>query len=435
MSEFHLEDGHQAVQVLHIDTVRSQKFFVKVNANPAEKAACQSLVRETFNKCCQDKGGNLEQWAGDGGFAFFSIKNPNSAVAAAVQFLSELDVLAEQVSTTLSNRVSAQECRREFRVKAHQCFIYYDEKTKMLGSSPEELDSFLKHESDLAAIGNEIFVTQQLLDRLDPTEKRNFERSTEQKTFGFLTTTIHRRKRHASERARDIFTPNLKPSDLTDKEWEYLKAHVKAQKINVAARNAITTALIKAASINHTRIDPDHLVSVTIESLYNYLRSVYVAQQFHLTLWVPSNDKLQLNKAAMHPKGRSIPRFIEPDRRYAAVQTFTTGAPVATRSVIGDRLEGKWLDFNPNPRKDVMRSALQLPVYRTTNRRGDPTVKDVMAVLSIDTDQVDFFLPEELAMWVDDLVGFLANFALAIASRPGKPPSWWKRKFGTWWPH
>jgi hypothetical protein len=36
-----------------------------------------------------------------------------------------------------------------------------------------------------------------------------------------------------------------------------------------------------------------------------------------------------------------------------------------------------------------------------------------MAVLSVDSNKPDLFMKEELDLWIEDFVGFLANLALA----------------------
>lgn len=44
---------------------------------------------------------------------------------------------------------------------------------------------------------------------------------------------------------------------------------------------------------------------------------------------------------------------------------------------------------------------------------GHLLVKEPLGVLSIDADKLDFFLSDELDLWTQDFVGYLANLALA----------------------
>ena len=70
-----------------------------------------------------------------------------------------------------------------------------------------------------------------------------------------------------------------------------------------------------------------------------------------------------------------------------------------------------WFDFDKKQTLDrrSLSSALQLPVYCV---RTDQT-KDMKGVLCLDSDQPDTFLSAEVELWLDELVGFLVNLALA----------------------
>jgi hypothetical protein len=348
---------------------------------------------------------------GDGGYAFFYGK-PGQSVAAAISFIDGLDRLTQQTCAALRNRFSVQATRRSFRVKAHFTVVHFDRRTRKPAAWDTDLMSFVKNERDLAEFGDEVYVTEQLKKRLPRSQQKKFELAIETKSYGELTTSMWRRKREPNRRARKILDGAVDSKDLTSKEWAYLKGHLHAQKINAAARNSIATALTQdVASKASSALSGRQLTKLTLEMLYNYLRSVTPKEDFRLSLWRP--EKAILKKAFMYPLRSSTQRSVNAsDRRYAVVQTFQTGQPIVIPSIVGARHEKMWQDLDPATPAEA-RSTLQLPIYRSTDRVAirDSTV--TLAVLSVHADRPDFFLRQELALWIDDLAGFLAYLALA----------------------
>jgi hypothetical protein len=411
--------GNRAVEVLHIDTVGSQSFFERLKVRPAEVASCTHILRAAFSKHCLAHGGHVEDWAGDGGYAFFPVKTRyGKSVAAALSFIEDADRLVRQTASTLGNRFPAEDVRRSFRIQAHLSKVYFDKLSRMRSALPSDLTSFLKHERDLVDFPDQLYITEQLYERLDPTERKKFEKVRSSAPYGLLTTSIWRRKREASRRARPILDGEVEAKDLTQKEWAFLKAHVLAQKMNAAARDTITTGLIDDIwSRRRHSIARQVLSRLTIETLYNYLRTIYPNIDFRLSLWRPA--KSMLKKVLIYPLRSSPPRQVNSsDRRFAVVQCLLTGQPIVFPSVVGARHENVWTDIDPKtPAKTI--SMVQLPIYRTRSRIAIREKGTTMAVLSVHANYPDFFMREELAMWSDDLVGFLADLALAESLQNG----------------
>jgi hypothetical protein len=414
------EPGLQPVEILHIDTQGSQAFFKKLDVNPSEKCDCQTLLLNLFSECCQQFGGLVApNWAGDGGHAFFPARvRSGDSVQAAKAFISKQQVLTQQTATTLGRRMAPDEMRRQFRIKAHFGLVYLggtDAKTD--SGDPSEFDSFLKHERELAPFPGELFITDQLRKQLGGPEKELFEQFKAPETYGSLLTALYRMKSDPKYHARNLLEGGLAPKDITDSEWRYLRSHILSQKLNVVARNSITTGLIQGTAAGE-RIDVNLLTNLTLSALYNYLRRVYPYYNFRAAIWHPvkTGSQIELEKTFAHPSSATIRRRVNhTDTQYQVVRTFRTAVPAVTQCVNESRLKNDWTDFDASQADPArgLQSAIQMPIYRVKNQIGDHLEKDTLAVLSVDTDKPDFFLKEELDLWIEDFVGFLANLALA----------------------
>ena len=422
VGEVQPEIGLQPVEILHIDTAGSREFFGRLEVNPSEKCDCQKILLDLFSECCQQFGGYVAaNWQGDGGHAFFPAKQKSgNSVLAARDFISKLSVLAQQTATTLGRRKTPDQARRRFRIKAHFGNVYLTADGKCDAGFSGDFDSFLKHERALAPVPDELFITDQLRTQIGGPEKTLFERFKETESFDSLRTALYRLKSQPTNHARNILAGGLQPKDITDSEWQFLRNHILAQRMNVVARNSIATGLIKAITPQSSgHVDPSTLASLTVRALYNYLRAVYPFYKFQVTMWKPAErgGAQVLEKAAMHPlKPTTANRTVSlVDMHYQVARCFSACSPVVTQCVSESRLGGEWIDFD-SAQAELSRglqSAIQLPIYRTKNEIGDFLQKEPLGVLSVDCDKPDFFLKDELDLWNDDLVGYLANLALS----------------------
>ena len=422
-------EGLQLVEILHIDTEGSQEFFTKLEVSAAEKCECQRLLFNLFSQCCQQFGGAVASWQGDGGHAFFPVgyKSGNS-IQAARDFISKLSVLAQQTATTLGRRVTPDTARRKFRIKAHFGTIFFAANPGLDSGPSSELDAFLKYEKELAPFVDELFITEQLRAQLGGPERSLFQRHKEAAPYGSLSTALYRMQWQPKDRARNILEAGRSPKDITDSEWQFLKSHILSQRMNVTARNSITTGLIKLISDPQSRGQITHagLTTVTIRALYNYLRAVYLHHAFHIAVWRPvqHDEPACLEKIASYPTKQPPGRVLVSldDARYRMVRAFNSCSPVVTSCVDEARLNGEWVDHDASEadRSHGLHSALQLPIYRTKKQVGEYAEKETMGVLSVDSDKPDFFMKEEVDVWTEDLVGIPCK----SSSRGAYIPRW-----------
>jgi hypothetical protein len=415
-----LEEGLQAVEILHIDTVNSQEFFQRAKANPAEKQASQTILFDMFSDACRQEGGApANNWAGDGGHAFFSAREANGrSVRAARRFLANLPILAQQTATALGHGAKLELAVRRFRIKAHFGLVRLTADGRFDAGRPEDFDAFLKHEKLLAPIPNELFITQQLLEQLGATERNLFREYKKVEDYGALRTSLHRLTTTPSHHGRNVLTAELQPGDIKPAEWRYLCSQIRAQRMNVAARNSITIGLMKElAASPGSGLKSEALLRLTLQVLFRYLRSIYPDQRFKATFWRRRDNVL--DKVAAYPLGGQpmVPRQVSlNDRRFAVVRSYRSRTEVVTESVNESRLMNEWVDFDTSQQDPSrgLESSFQVPVYWSQNDiEDDFEDKELLGALSIDCDRPDFFLKAEVDVWTDDLVGFLANLALA----------------------
>ena len=413
--------GLLATEILHIDTVGSQDFFSRLDTNQSEKCECQRLLHDLFSQCCQKYNGNVAGWAGDGGHALFDARlSSGSSIRAAKEFIVGLNVLSQQTATILGRRVTSDLARRSFRIKAHFGLVRFGECHETDSASPDVLDGFLKYEKSFAPLPDELFITKELRAILGAAEKEMFALFKENVEFGEGTkTSLYRLQWRATNHARSIFEHGLGPQDVTDSEWQYLRTHILTQRMNVVARNSITTNLVKAVSsdMQSGHLNGAILLKLTLQALYNYLRAVYPYYSFGISVWRPlPPENRELEKVACYPPRECSERRVRlDDVRYLVVRAFNSCGSIVTPSVGEARLTGDWVDFDQSQTESTrgLHSAIQMPIYRTTVQYGDYLEKESLAVLSVESDKPDFFQREEADMWADEFVGYLANLALA----------------------
>ncbi len=369
------EEGLQPVEVLHIDTVNSQNFFAKLGVNASEKCDCQKLLENLFSECVQRYGGWVAtNWQGDGGHAFFPAKfQTGNSVKAANEFISKLSILSRQTAAIVGRQgPETGFTTRRFRVKAHFANVYLAGGDSRFDAAPAaEFDAFLKHEKQLAPVPDELFITDQLREQLGSAAKQKFKKYGEKQDYDSLQTSIYHLTSEPTEHARPILDVQ-RPQDLTDSEWHYLRSQITAQKLNVAARNSITSGLIKFVSDQNSdgQITHDLVRRLTLTALYDYLRVVYPLHEFRLAIWNPIEieGQIYLHKVAGYPTGETIHdrRVKVTDMRYQVVRAFQTCNPAVTKCVNELRLDGSWIDFDDSQADHSrgLNSALEIPIYK-----------------------------------------------------------------------
>ncbi len=417
-----LREGSQIVEILHLDGEASRDFYERVHANDYQKSQCQKLVRDLFIECCNAAGGHVaSNWAGDGGYALFPASDGHSgAIKAAAEFLSSLDVLAQQTATALSRGAESDGLARRFRIKAHRGEVYVSPDDGLVSGRPDQFDDFLKFEKNFAPVPNELFVTEQFHARLQGSEKDSFGVHLQEVNGGALRCKLYRLKATPREHARNLLIEN-DPEQIKPKEWRFLKAQLLSHRKNVAARNSITKGLIALLSSPEAggQLDPERLIQLTIRALHSYLRSVYPEHQFSVSVWLPFDEgsgTFLRKEYAMYPEGAvaSQRSVAITELGWKVVQAYRQNQVVVTSDVHDARNRGEWTDLAPlrsNGDRNL-NSALQIPIYRSI-RSESGNATEVLGVLSLDSDKPDMFLKEELDLWLEDLVGFLVNFALA----------------------
>lgn len=410
----------QLVEILHIDTAGSQKFYSTVGANNPQKFNCQKLLNDVFAQCCQQFGGTVaSNWAGDGGHAFFPVVTKSGmSVSAAKEFISKLPLIAFQTARILDRPTEVDLARRHFRIKAHFGKVFRGVDSRFDAGSPKDFDAFLKHEKDLAPATDELFITEQLWSELGSAEKLLFKKYKESASYGELTTVLYRMNHPRTNHGRNLLQGG--PEGITFSEWEFLRSHIVSQKRNFAARNSITTGLMDAVLKDHQgRLDHSAFTNLTMRALYNYLGSVYPNYKFQTVLWrvVKRGNRPHLEKSVVYPEiGPLVKREVSAnDIRYQVVKAFVSCSSVVTPCVNESRNMGEWIDFDEtqgDPKRGLQ-STIQFPLYRNILGNGNFAQREVFGAFSVDTDKPEFFVQEEVDLWTEDFTGFLANLALA----------------------
>lgn len=412
--------GNIPVEILHIDTAGSREFFARCEADNAEKSLCQGLIKDLFVLCVTEAGGELGVWAGDGGCAFFRIDSGSgNCIAAAEAFLARLPQLAHQTHTTLGRRISLQDARRAFRIKAHLGIVHFgDGGAATAAGRSDQFDDFLKFERKWAITTNEFYVTGHLYKELNGSQRALFDHVRGEEQHGSLNSALYHLHRRAElhDTEKRFLKEGFDHREMTAAEWEYILKQLLSYRVNVAARNSITKGLIESAA-QHTPLSRDTFVGLTLEALHQYLKIERDPADFELALWRPVGTPANsLKISAVYPRVSTLPNREVPldDLRYKAARAFKTLTPVVVPSVDAARMKGEWVEFdvaNGRPRS-LMQSTMQIPIYRKVYLGEDVFEKQPRAVLSINSDRPNLFMQHEAQNWVEDLVGFLANLAL-----------------------
>lgn len=405
------------VEILHIDTEDSRSLTKDLSAR--EKSEAQRLLRDAFIEVCTKTGGQLHHWAGDGGFALFPTSAETGyAVRSAEQFLQKLPHLNAQTARALER----PSFLRRIRIKAHRGEVYLTGESGIDSGAAKDFDDFIKHERRFAPHTDEIFITDQLHKVLLQHDRNKFELFKKSMVAGKLATCLYRLKKAPVPHSADIFKRGDELGSITESDWRYLRERILAHFLNVAARNQITKGLIQhlasRSGAGGSSLSSETLLDLTLDALFNFLQESFLNRRTRVSYWraVQAGGVTRLKMVAYrYPAGEQTNTdardVAAADIGYKVCEAFANIEPVATPSVNAARLAGKWKDFDAKQpsQKRSLASALQIPIFCL---KADGT-KEPKGVLSLDSDQPDMFLFEEVELWRDELVGFLVNLALA----------------------
>ena len=414
-----LPEGLQIVAIIHIDTVGSRELYKDVS--PLEKARCAKLLKEFFEGIIKKYRGTLSKWEGDGGFALFPFSNAEqieNVFGAGKTVIEELPHLNAQTAKIL-NRESFP---RHVRLKAHKGEVVLTKHRGLDSADPQHFDDFLKHEKNFAPRNDEFFITAELHHHFNEKEKSRFKLFKKKVEGGSLRVDLYRLCRAPYPKAEDILRRGDKISAITQSDWLYLRDQITQHFKNVAARNQTTKNLIlhlSAPSRKRRRvISPDILFESTLDALYSYMHVIFPDCRIRISYWraVQKNKNTVLKMVSYrypdHEKTNPAKRVVSiEDGRYKVSECFRKKEPVVTPCITEARLQHSWHDFGPRQKaeKRALDSALQIPVYCELSDGS----KEMKGVISLDADKPDMFLPDEVPLWRDALVGFFANLALA----------------------
>ena len=274
----------------------------------------------------------------------------------------------------------------------------------------QHFDDFLKLEKEFAPISNQLFITKLLWDQLGAAEKKLFVEHRNEREYGAIRTALYRMRASTTHDPIRIVQGHL--TNLTEGEWHYLREHLRAKTLNVAARNEITVGLIEEAAVTGGSLTRTTMTNLTLSALHHYLTLVYPDQQFRVALWRPNAESTDLIRAQWQPPESFATRSVRlDDPRYQVVRAFHSFSPLVTACLDEARLRGQWQLFDtPAANLIPVQSSIQMPIFRSKpNQMG----KEAKAVLSVDCDKPDFFMPDAIGTWSNELIGFLANLSLA----------------------
>lgn len=414
-----LQDGLQIVAIIHIDTANSRELYK--NISPLEKSRCAKLLKEFFEGIVKKRRGTLSKWDGDGGFALFPFTNAKqiaNVFEAGKTIVEELPHVNAQTAIIL-NRESFP---RHVRLKAHKGEVFLAKNRGLDSADPQHFDDLLKHEKNFAPRNDEFFVTAELHHHFSETEKGCFQLFKKNVEGGSLRTNVFRLRREPYPKVEDILRRGDTISQITQTEWIYLRDQITQHFKNVAARNQITKNLILHLSSPVRRkqrfISPEILLESTLDALYSYTHVIFPDCRIRISYWraVLKAGRTVLKMVSYrypnHEKTSLAKRLVAiDDERYKVSECFRKKEPVVTPCVNEARLQRLWHDFEPRQKTErrALDSALQIPVYCELSDGS----KEMKGVVSLDADKPDMFLPDEVPLWRDALVGFFANLALA----------------------
>jgi hypothetical protein len=421
-----LQGGLQIVAIIHIDTAGSRKLYK--NISPHEKARCAKLLKEFFEGIVKKNRGTLSKWEGDGGFALFPFTTAEQIMAVfnvGKTIIEELPHLNAQTAKILN----WDSFHRHVRLKAHKGEVVLTEHRGLDSADPQHFDDFLKHEKKFAPKDNAFFATSELYHHFNETEKNKFKLFKKKINAGSLRVDLYRLCRVPSPKAEDILRRGDEVSEITQSDWLYLRDQITQHFKNVAARNQITKNLIMHLSTKSGKrprlISPEILLESTLDALYSYTHVIFPDCRIRVSYWraVQKNKKTVLKMVSFrypdHEKTNPSKRIVQiNDERFKVCECFRKKEPVVTPCVTEARLQNTWHDFDLQ-QKDEQRaldSALQIPVYCELSDLS----KEMKGVVSLDADKPDMFLPDEVPLWRDALVGFLVNLSLAEKMREGQ---------------
>jgi hypothetical protein len=418
------EVGFMPVEILHVDTAGSRDLYN--HRSPIEKSKCAKLLRDYFKAMCMSHGGRLSKWEGDGGFALFpsrTEKEVGASVRAGATFLEHLPSQNAQTAKYLGWKSFP----RQVRIKAHRGEVYVSSVAGLDSADSQHFDDFLKFEKKFAPRCDELFITQKLYDALVEGSKARFQLFQKVVIAGALRTRLHRLRHLPVARTEDIFKRGDEVATIAPADWNYLRQQITTHFANITARNHITKGLIAMLSAGGSKkkgrlFDSSDLLELTLDALYSYLRVVFRDWHFHVSYWrcgsKEGSDVLRM-ASYRYPEGElTNPKkrvMVITETKYKVCECWVKKEPVVTPCVNEARIQNQWVDFDEQQqaRRRALDSALQIPVYCVNP--GAP--KEMLGVLSMDGDRPDTFLPEEVSLWRDPMVGFLANLALAEKMR------------------
>lgn len=408
-------DSLKCVEILHIDTVRSEELYS--DFSPRQKSDAQEFLLNSFVAACKKFKGNVRDWAGDGGFAFFnSSKQCGNSVLSAEYFLNQLVYINAQTA----KMANVSNFKRNVRITVHRGEIHIRNNSGLDSADPKDFDAFLKNEKKFAPYPNNLFITKELYGKLDTSEKNKFEHFKDI-TVRLLKTSIYRLKKIPREKVINVLAKGNELKSIRQEDWDYINKVIRMHKLNISARNTITRGLIENVHFgmksNKRLITSSDLIELTLKALYHYLTVSTEEIQYRLSFWIP--DFKNKNNLKMYPfrfppiRGEKIDYRVVclNDKVYKVCQAYNELRPIATPSVQAAYKEGSWAFFDGSQKREKrnMASALQLPVYSLLGIE-----KVGKGVLSLDSNMPDTFLNEEIEDWQEDLVHYLVNLALSI---------------------
>ena len=367
--------------------------------------------------------GGRVRFHGDGGLAYFDVsKFSGGALHAAERFFNELPELHKQIQTVLLGRKVQRQQR--FRLKAHFGPVYIDADQKHYTSAANVINSFVKKERAIAALTDQLYVTDEYLKTLTPDQQAKFSRAAARKQkFDHLITTIYRLQKRPPDAVPK--PPLLKGrkgggrADITPAELNYLKRSLEMQVLLMTARNLVTTGLTKRLATHRRALRSADLAEVTLQGIHNFLVSLCreVTDTFNVTFWRPNRVEkpTHLRKQSSFPRPGPKRTISLREDRWQVVRSFTECTPIFHEDVRAAAARREWFSFDAQQakRKRNLYSAAQFPIYRNRNNVGQRIDREVLGVLSIDTNCPEFFHPEDGQLWTDRIKGFLVNLALS----------------------
>lgn len=391
-------------EILVFDTVGQSRWPL----NNTERQKVLNHIHAEFKAAVTKYNGEYRNRMGDGAVAYFPTEQGgNLGVQAGKYFLSRRENIHKVI------RRSHHDVRPEFRVLLTRGEVACADEPG--ADSGTALNDVMKNEKQY---GKEN--TFRLLEPAYNELNLFFRRE-----FGKLRRRIRGYSVYELKRLKEAKPPT--PQKALENELEYYKFFANMTVTNLAARNNITSYLIKQtrAFKSNYRKDPGEFikhvfdtrefVSVVLDSVYLFFTKTFRSAKFWVTFWTPHGpDKIGVADYKYPPRERCVTfdRKIGVDpNKVAAGYSYGMNEMLLIPDLRRTKVPFDYFYVGQEKKKNI-RSMACFPVSGSLTGLGDADL-GCSGVLCVCTDKSGLFNPEDRYVYISHISSYVLNLELA----------------------